>query len=65
MQQRLLYEELLTEFNQKTATMQKKARNLHKHMRRLILDIDQSVGVTEKIFNAEVDSLMNEQKKLA
>jgi len=50
MQNRLLYKQLLEEFNQKTYTMQQKSKSLHRSMKQLILDIDGSVQETEKIF---------------
>lgn len=50
MQNRLLYKQLLEEFNQKTYTMQQKSKSLHRSMKQLILDIDGSVQGTEKIF---------------
>lgn len=47
MKNRLLYKELLEEFNQKTFTMQQKSKSLHNCIISLILNIDESVQETE------------------
>ena len=65
MQNRLLYKQLLEEFNHKTRIMQQKSKTMHNCMRKLILDIDESVSETESIFREEISNLIDEQQKIA